>query len=140
MPNVQHFNPTDLAPPVGFAHATSANGLAWIAGQISSDATGALLFPGDIVAQFRQAIGNVAIALAAAGCRPEGVVKITYFVTDIAAYRASLGPIGAAFRGVFGRHYPAASLIEVRELFEPGAMIEIECVAAQDQATRGDRQ
>ena len=100
-----------------------------LGGQTGSDASGQVLKPGDVGAQFAQAIRNVATALRAAGSSPERVVKLTYFVTDVAAYRASLKPIGAAYREVFGRHYPATSLFEVKGLFDPEAMIEIECLA-----------
>lgn len=133
-PRITLVNPPDLAPPIGFAHAAAAAGWVWLGGQISSDRTGAVLHPGDIVAQFGQAIRNLETALLASGCRPENVVKLTYYVTDITAYRASLGPIGSAYRQVFGRHYPATSLVEVRGLFEPAAMIEIECVALAGDA------
>lgn len=135
MPRVTLFNPSSLAPPIGFSHAAAADGWVYLGGQISSDETGAVLFPGDMAAQFRQAIQNVRAALEAAGCSPEGVVKLTYFVTDVAAYRAALKPIGASYREVFGRHYPASSLFGVQALFEPDAMIEIECVAVQDART-----
>jgi len=131
-PEVRLFNPAELAPPRGFAHAAAAGGWVWLGGQISSDAAGTVLHPGDMAAQFRRAIRNVEIALRAAGCRPDGVVKLTYFVTDVAAYRAALRPIGQAYREIFGRHYPATSLFEVKGLFEPGALIEIECVAVQE--------
>jgi enamine deaminase RidA (YjgF/YER057c/UK114 family) len=127
------FNPESLAPPVGFAHAAAAAGWVWLGGQTSSDQNGKVVFPGDMAAQFRQAMTNVVVALRTAGCRPEGVVKITYFVTDVTMYRAALQPIGEAYREVFGRHFPAASLVEVKGLFDPEAMIEIECVAVQDQ-------
>jgi enamine deaminase RidA (YjgF/YER057c/UK114 family) len=81
------------------------------------------------VGQFSVAIQNVTTALRAAGSAPEQAVKLTYFVTDISAYRAALEPIGVAYRAAFGRHYPATSLFEVKGLFDPEAMIEIECVA-----------
>jgi enamine deaminase RidA (YjgF/YER057c/UK114 family) len=71
----------------------------------------------------------VATALRAAGSEPGLALKLTYLVTDAAAYRASLEPIGAAYREVFGRHYPAATLYEVAGLFDPEAMVEIECLA-----------
>ncbi len=139
MPAVRLFNPPDLAPPIGFAHAGAANGWVWLGGQISSDASGTVLFPGDIAAQFRQAIRNLAIALHAAGSRPEDVIKLTYFVTDVAAYRAALKPIGVAYREVFGRHYPPTSLLEVKGLFEPAALIEIECVAVQGRPSDAEQ-
>lgn len=131
MPSVRIYNPTDLAPPIGFAHAGVAHGWVWLGGQISNDSGGKVLFAGNMSAQFRQALRNVVVALGAAGSRPEDVIKLTYFVTDLAAYRTALKPIGAAYRELFGGHYPPTSLFEVKGLFEPAAMIEIECVAVQ---------
>jgi len=127
--DVELFNPPELAPPVGFAHAAAAGELVVLGGQVGSDASGRVVAPGDITAQFTQAIRNVATALRAAGSTPERTVKLTYFVTDLAAYRANLKPIGAAYREVFGHHYPATSLFEVKGLFDPQAMVEIECLA-----------
>ncbi|TMC13506.1 MAG: RidA family protein [Chloroflexi bacterium] len=129
MPDIELFNPPDLAPPVGFAHAAAAGDLVVLGGQTGSDASGRVVAPGDVVAQFAQAIRNVATALAAAGSAPGRALKLTYFVTDAAAYRANLEPIGAAYREVFGRHYPATSLFEVSGLFDPDALVEIECIA-----------
>src|SRR5262245_13680708 len=102
MPEVELFNPPELAPPVGFSHAAAAGGLVVLGGQTGSDASGHVAEPGDIAAQFARAIGNVATALRAAGSSPARVVKLTYFVTDVAAYRANLKPIRAAYRDVFG--------------------------------------
>jgi enamine deaminase RidA (YjgF/YER057c/UK114 family) len=77
------------------------------------------------------AIANVATALEAAGSSPAQALKLTYFVTDVGTYRANLTAIGEAYREVFGRHYPAASLFEVSALFAPDAMVEIECLAVR---------
>jgi enamine deaminase RidA (YjgF/YER057c/UK114 family) len=125
----RNVNPEELAPAKGFSHATVAGGLVWLGGQIGSDSTGKVLEPGDIVAQFKRAAGNVSIALLAVGSAPKDTVKLTYFVTDLKAYKANLRAIGAAYREVFGRHYPATTLVEVRSLFDPDALIEIEAVA-----------
>jgi enamine deaminase RidA (YjgF/YER057c/UK114 family) len=125
----RNVNPEELAPAKGFSHATVAGGLVWLGGQIGSDSTGKVLEPGDIVAQFKRAAGNVSIALRAAGSAPKDTVKLTYFVTDLKAYKANLRAIGSAYREVFGHHYPATTLVEVRSLFDPDALIEIEAVA-----------
>jgi enamine deaminase RidA (YjgF/YER057c/UK114 family) len=101
----------------------------WLGGQIGSDETGKVLEPGDIVAQYARAVRNVATALRAAGSAPEDTVKLTYYVTDLKAYKANLPAIGSAYRDVFGRHYPATTLVEVRSLFDPDALVEIEAVA-----------
>ena len=97
----------------------------------SSGRAGRPAAPGDLVAQFARAIRNVGVVLEAAGCRPEDAVKLTYYVTDAAGYRASLRQLGEAYRAVFGRHYPAASLFEVAGLFDEEALVEIECVAVR---------
>jgi len=126
-----NLNPEGLAPPRGFTHVTVAGGMVWVAGQIGSDETGALVDPADVVAQFGRAIRNVATALEAAGCKPEDTVKLTYFVTDLSIYKQNLGAIGEAYREVYGRHYPATTLVEVSSLFDRDAMVEIEAVAVR---------
>ncbi len=129
MPEIELFNPPGLAPPVGFAHAAAAGDLVVLGGQTGTDASGRIVARGDLVAQFAQAVRNVATALLAAGSGPERVIKLTYYVTDLHAYRARLQPVGRAYREVFGRHYPAASLVQVSGLLDPDALVEIECVA-----------
>ena len=128
-----NLNPKELGPPRGFSHVTVAGGLVWVAGQIGSDETGRLLEPADVVAQFARAIRNIATALDAAGCKPEDTVKLTYFVTDLSIYKQNLSAIGDAYREVFGRHYPATTLVEVSSLFDRDAMVEIEAVAVRPQ-------
>ena len=129
---LENVNPPELGPAAGFSHATRAGGFVFLGGQVGSDQTGRVLEPGDIAAQFARAIRNVGVALRAAGSAPERAVKLTYFVTDVDAYRASLKEIGAAYREVFGRHFPATSLFGVARLFDSEAMVEIECVALAD--------
>jgi len=127
----QNVNPEELAPARGFSHATVAGDTVWIGGQIGSDKTGNVREPGDFVAQFARAIRNVAIALRAAGCVPEDTVKLTYYVTDLKLYQKNLSAIATPYREVFGRHYPASTLIEVSSLFDPDALIEIDAVAVR---------
>ena len=130
-PKVESLNPKSLSPARGFSHITRASGLVFLGGQIGSDETGRVVNPGDLPAQFDRAIQNVGTALSAAGCGPDQVVKLTYFVTDVTAYRNSLSTIGESYRAVFGKHYPASSLFEVKGLFEADAMIEIEAIAVE---------
>ena len=125
----RNLNPKELGPAKGFSHATIAGGTVWIAGQIGSDAAGMIVEPGDIVAQFARAIRNVSIALQSAGSVPSDTVKLTYYVTDVKTYKDNLKAIGSAYREVFGRHFPATTLVEVRALFDPEALVEIEAVA-----------
>lgn len=126
-------NPAALGPARGFSHATVAGNTVWLGGQIGADSTGKVVEPGDVVAQFGRAIRNVVVALNAAECGPEDTVKLTYYVTDIDTYKANLKAIGDVYRAVFGRHYPATTLVEVRSLFEPDAMVEIEAIAVRGE-------
>jgi enamine deaminase RidA (YjgF/YER057c/UK114 family) len=128
---VPNINPEELGPARGFAHATVAGDTVWIGGQIGADASGKVVEPGDLVAQVARAIQRIATALREAGFQPEDTVKLTYYVTDLKAYQASLRPIGAAYREVFGRHYPATTLVEVKSLFDPDALVEIDAVAVR---------
>jgi enamine deaminase RidA (YjgF/YER057c/UK114 family) len=125
----RNVNPKELGPARGFSHATVAGGFVWLGGQIGSDTTGNIPEPGDIVAQYARAIRNVSLALRAAGAAPADTVKLTYYVTDVQAYKSNLQAIGSAYRKVFGRHYPATTLVEVRSLFDTAALVEIEAVA-----------
>ena len=127
----RNVNPAELAPARGFSHATVAGDTVWIGGQVGSDATGKIVEPGDIGAQFARAIQNVAVALRAAGCEPADTVKLTYYVTDIQAYRDSRATIGAAYREHFRSDYPASTLVEVSSLVDPNALIEIDAVAVR---------
>ena len=99
----RNVNPEELAPARGFSHATVAGDTVWVGGQVGSDATGKIIEPGDIVAQYGRAIHNVAVALRAAGFEPQDTVKLTYYVTDIKAYRENRTALGAAYRKFFRR-------------------------------------
>ena len=132
MPGVSHFNPPELPAPSGYSHASSGSGdLVFIGGQVGCDVSGRILNPGDMTEQFGVAIRNLGVALAAAGCRPEDVAKLLYYVTDVDAYKADSRAIGKHYQSVFGRHFPASTLVEVKGLFDPEAMIEIEAVAVR---------
>jgi len=126
---VENFNPPKLGPAVGFSHASRGGGFVFLGGQVGSDESGHIVEPTDMAQQFARAIQNVGAALEAAGSTPAQAVKLTYYVVDVAAYRRQLKAIGAAYQAVFGKHFPATSLIGVPELFDPDALVEIECVA-----------
>ena len=124
-----NLKPKGLGPARGFSHVTVAGGTVWVAGQIGSDDSGAIVEPADVVAQFGRAIRNVAAALEAAGCKPEDTVKLTYYVTDMKAYRENRSGLGAAYRKFFRTDYPASTLVEVKSLVDPDALVEIDAVA-----------
>jgi len=104
--------------------------LVFVAGQVAWDAEHRLVGGDDFVAQFRQALANVLTVVAKAGGEPGSLASLTIFVTDKERYRRSLAAIGAAWRELVGRHYPAMALVEVGGLLEAGALVEIQAVAA----------
>jgi enamine deaminase RidA (YjgF/YER057c/UK114 family) len=123
-------NPGDLLEPKGFAHAVVAapGRTVYLAGQTAHDAEGRVR--GETIAeQLDAAAGNLLRALEAAGGRPEYVVSLQVFVTDVAEYRASLRELAGVWRRRFGRHYPAMALLEVNGLVDPAARVEIMGVA-----------
>ena len=131
MSRLRAVNPAELGAPRGYAHgmlAPAGGRLLFVAGQVGWDGEGRLV-PGGFVAQFGQALRNVAAVVRAAGGRPEDVARLTIYVADRGEYLADLGAVGAAYREVMGRHYPAMALVEVRALLDPGARVEIEATA-----------
>lgn len=120
-------NPPSLAAPTGFAHAviTAASGrIVYLGGQSAQRLDGTIA--GDsIPEQFDIAARNVVTALAAAGGRPEHLVSLLIYVTDMPAYRAALPALGPVYRKHFGRHYPAIALLGVHELLDPAALVEL---------------
>jgi enamine deaminase RidA (YjgF/YER057c/UK114 family) len=123
-------NPAGLAPPAGFSHAVVAvpGRTVYLAGQIGAGADGRVAAAG-LVEQFDLALGNLLTALAAAGGRPEQLVWLQIFVTDVAAYRGELRRLGEGWRRHLGLHYPATALLEVRGLFDPAALVELMGIA-----------
>ncbi len=124
--------PEGWAPPRGYSNGYRVGNLLFVAGQIAWDAQCTLVGRGDFAAQFHQALANVKAVVEAAGGRVEQVGRVTVYVSDKAAYLAALRDVGTAWRALFGRHYPAMSLVEVSALLEAGAMVEIEATAVLD--------
>ncbi len=121
-------NPAGWPLPKGYANGIKARGeMVFTGGMVGWDVSGK--FPDGLVAQARQALGNVLAVLAEGGARPEHVVRMTWYVVDMADYRARLPEIGAAYREIMGRHFPAMALVEVKSLVEPPALVEIEATA-----------
>jgi enamine deaminase RidA (YjgF/YER057c/UK114 family) len=119
-----------LAEPVGYAHAVvAARGrTVYLGGQVALDADGRVRGE-TLAAQFDLAAANVVTALEAAGGRPDDLVSLLVFVTDIGEYRASLRELGGVWRRRFGARYPAMALVAVTDLVEPEARVELVGVA-----------
>jgi len=114
--------------PKGYANGIVARGTTvWTGGIIGWDEREN--FPDGLVAQFRQCLENTVAVLAEAGAGPEHIVRMTWYVTDCAAYRDNLSAIGAVWRDVIGKNFPAMAVVGVVRLVEPAALIEIETTA-----------
>jgi enamine deaminase RidA (YjgF/YER057c/UK114 family) len=120
-------NPPELAAPSGFAHAVIATGsrLIFLAGQTALDRNGSVV-GASVTEQFEVALGNLITALAAAGGRPTDLASLTVYVTDLEDYRAHGREIGAVWRRLAGRDYPAMAAIGVGRLWDPAALVEVQ--------------
>ena len=127
-------NPPGLEKPVGYSHmaAVSSGRLLLIAGQAPFDENGTVVGHGDFVAQFKQVLENLRRAVEHAGGTPQSFASLTMYVTDRELYVASLKPIGAFYREIFGKHFPAITLVEVKGLYNPDCMVEISGIAVTD--------
>ena len=121
-------NPASLPVPSGYSHGTLSGNTLYLGGQTALDAN-MLIVPGGIVEQFRQAFANVLATLRAAGGIPNDLVSVTLYLTDIPDYQAHGKEIGAAWRELAGRTYPAMAGIGTTALWQPEAVIEIAGVA-----------
>ena len=121
--------PPDWAEPKGYANGVMARGaLIFVGGQIGWNA--AQQFESDdFIAQMRQALLNIVAVLKAGGAGPEHMVRMTWYVTDRVEYVARLKELGAAYREVMGKNFPAMTCVEVAGLVEERARIEIEVTA-----------
>jgi enamine deaminase RidA (YjgF/YER057c/UK114 family) len=124
-------NPEGLESPVGYSHVAKITGgtLVHVAGQAPFDANGAVIGKGDFVAQFAQATRNLETAVKAAGGRPEQYAVLTIYVTDLRAYWDNKKALGAVYREIFGKYFPAVTLVEVKGLYNPECMVEISGIA-----------
>ena len=126
-------NPESLGVPRGWNHgmlgpAGGQGRVLFVAGQTALDASGRVPNTG-FVDQFANALENVLTVVREAGGGPTDIARMTIYVTDIAAYRASRKPLGEAYRSVMGKHFPAMALVEVQSLVDEQAKVEIEATA-----------
>ena len=125
-------NPAELGAPRGYSNgmlAPPGARLLFVAGQVGWNERQEVVGDG-FAEQFARALENVVAVVREAGGRPEHLARLTIYVTDHREYLDALEEVGAAYRGIMGRHYPAMALVEVAALLEPGAKVEIEATAA----------
>jgi enamine deaminase RidA (YjgF/YER057c/UK114 family) len=116
---------TPWEPVVGYSRAVRVGNSIWVAGTTATGTDGQVIGHGDAYAQTRQALANVAAALAQAGAGVEHVVRTRIYVTDIAQWEA----IGRAHGEVFSAIRPACAMVEVVRLIDPAMLVEIEADA-----------
>jgi enamine deaminase RidA (YjgF/YER057c/UK114 family) len=121
--------PPNWPRPKGYANGVAAHGRLVVTGGVVGWDEAERFVAQTIAGQFRQVLLNTLAILREGGAGPEHVVRMTWYVTSIADYRASLSEIGAAWRELMGRNYPAMAVVEVTGLVEPEARIEIETTA-----------
>src|ERR1700675_997344 len=133
-PSKEFFSPKTLPPPRGYSHIAKVTGgtTVYLAGQVSSDASGKLIGEGDFEAQVEQVFANLKLAVEAAGGTMADIVKLNYYVVaelDQASV-PKLRPIRDRYINV--EKPPASTFVVVSRLMRPGWLIEIEAVAAID--------
>jgi enamine deaminase RidA (YjgF/YER057c/UK114 family) len=121
-------NPDSLVEPRGYNHGIVASGnLLFIAGQIGLDQQGN--FADGLAAQFGQALRNVISVVEAAGGKANQITRFTIFIKDKKDYLQTREAIGRQYRQIMGKHFPAMSLLVVKDLLEERALVEIEATA-----------
>jgi enamine deaminase RidA (YjgF/YER057c/UK114 family) len=136
MVKAEPVNPKSLGTPIGYANGMRVGNLVFIAGQIGAtpDADGGLrLVSEELVPQFERALSNVLAVLKEAGGEARDLVDVTIYVLDAGAYRRAGKEVGAAWRRLVGRHFPAMAVVGISSLYEPGALVEIKAVAARGE-------
>lgn len=130
MTRLERVNPAGLAPAKGFSHAVTAVGgrLVFLAGQTALDGDGKVVGDG-LPEQFERALANLLAALRAAGGEPGQLARVTVYAVDVAEYRACAAQLGAVWRRLAGREYPAMAVVGVVRLWDEEALVELDGVA-----------
>lgn len=124
--SLEYVNPPELGVPKGFSHATVGSGrTVFLAGQTALDASGTIVGE-TVVEQFEKALGNLLAALAAAGGGPEHLASLTIYIVDMEDYLANAREIGAVWKRLIGRVYPAMAGIGVTRLWDAEALVEVQ--------------
>jgi enamine deaminase RidA (YjgF/YER057c/UK114 family) len=122
--------PPGWARPKGFSNGIAVKGgtTVYVAGQVAFDSKN-VIHEKTFAGQFRQTLLNTLAVLAEAGARPEHIVRMTWYVTDKREYLGAITEVGASWRELIGRHYPAMAVVQVGALVEDAAKVEIETTA-----------
>ena len=123
-------NPNSLARPKGYSHGSmsrSEGHVLFVAGQIGWDQKEQ--FANGLLAQFDLSLANVIEVVKAAGGTVDDIGRFTIYVKDKTEYLNQQKEIGKIYRNRMGRHYPAMSLVVVKDLLEDDALVEIDATA-----------
>ena len=122
-------HPPGWAPAKGYANGIAARGTQiYVGGQIGWNAQ-QVFESDDFIAQTAQTLKNIVAVLAEAGAGPQHMVRMTWYILDREEYNARLKELGAVYREVIGKNYPAMSCVQVAGLMEARAKVEIEVTA-----------
>ncbi len=127
---MQVLQPDGWAKPVGYSNGIAVNSgrIVFVAGQVGWNAQQRFASE-ELLPQFEQALKNILSVLAEAGGEPQHICRITAYCCDKPAYLAARPQLGAIWRQLMGRHYPAMSMIFVADLLDAPAKIELEATA-----------
>ena len=126
---MQTLQPPGWAKPRGYSNGIAASGRQiFVAGQVGWNADCKFVSP-DFAAQTRQALLNIVAVLTEAGAKPEHITRMTWYVTSKREYLGAAKEVGAAYRDVIGKNFPAMTAVEVTALMEDQAKVEIEVTA-----------
>lgn len=125
----QLLHPSHWKRAVGYANGMLAEGkTVFVGGQIGWNAD-QVFETDDFVGQIEQALRNIVAVLREANAQPAHLVRLTWYVTDKAEYLTRLTEVGEAYRAVLGKHFPAMTMVQVADLIEDEAKVEIEATA-----------
>ncbi len=125
----QSLLPPGWKRPRGYANGIAASGrMVFTAGVVGWDEEERFVAL-DLAGQFRQVLVNTLAILAEGGAGPEHIVRMTWYITSRDEYLAQIAEIGAAYRELIGRNYPAMAVVQVAALVEAEAKVEIETIA-----------
>jgi enamine deaminase RidA (YjgF/YER057c/UK114 family) len=126
---MKFLQPPGWAPAKGYANGVAARGTQiFVGGQIGWNAL-QQFESDDFIAQTGQALRNIVAVLHEAGADPSHMVRMTWYIVDRVEYNDRLKELGAVYREVMGRNFPAMTCVQVAALVEARAKVEIEVTA-----------
>ncbi len=120
--------PENVVKARGFSHAIKVGNTIYVSGQTATDEEGNIIGKGDIVAQTERAYENIKRVLETAGASITDIVMLNIYSLDLDGFTRT----GEARKKYFGKHFPAATAVQVNSLLLPDALIEIEAIAVVD--------